>query len=421
MPTWGDSESKKIEVATEAVELQQLKPEAINHPNSPAAPLMNGMSPAATPGTRSPAPQGGASPYGGPPGGGYMGPANGYGQHQQGFNNGQVHGAYGQSTTSFQTEQSWGVTNGPAYGQQGYGQGHAYGAQHAGYTNEPDDIIDQYSDPQGFNNPPPAPYGAPQQQQPPYGINRSMTGGSSPAAMMGPRGSPAPQRSLTGGSSPVPSQGQFAHERNFDPRIAPARTYSPAPSQQGQFAGPGGVTAPGRTFSPAPMQGGGAPPPQRTYSPAPMQGGAPGRTYSPAPNGRGPPPPRQWSGDAAGPGPQRTYSPSPMGPQGGPRGGPGMGRAPPQRQYSNDTVGSQRQFSGDRPGMGGRGPSGNRPPPIRQYTNGGGDVPPGPRSPNFSRPTRSNTFDQQQQQQQPQVEDRSDAAYPGYKPYQPGR
>lgn len=411
MPTWGDSESKKIGVVEESVELQQLKPEG----NGPNAPLMNGMSPAGTPLSRTPVP-GGVSPYG-PPGsqaassgffggnpGGAPGGAVAYNNMPgQGYD--QMHNGYAPSPTSFHTEQSWGVTGGPM-GQE-YGQGHPQGgyAQH-GYTQEPVDM--QYGDKPGYSE-----YGAAGAMGPGYGRpppGRSMTGGSSNPSMM-------PARSMTGGSrgSPVPQQGQFAQDRQFDARIAPARTYSPSPQQQGQFPGP-----PQRTFSPAPVGG-----PQRTYSPGPrgLPGGpgGPGRTFSPAPGGpRGSPAPqRQWSADAAG---------------GGPRGGGGGGgggypapgpRAPPYRQYSTDSAQTappqqpSRQFSeSPRPmagggGGGGRGP----PPPVRGYT--ASDVPSGPRSPNFSRPTRSNTLDGPGFDQPPQEE--QSGAYPGYKPYQPAR
>lgn len=424
MPTWGDAESKKVGLAEEAVELQQLKPEA----NGQNAPLMNGMSPAATPGTMTPV-QGGVSPYG-PLGSqaapsGYMG-AGGFAgadpynnntnnnNHMPGQGYNQMHKGYGQSTTSFHTEQSWGVT-GVAPGQD-YGQGRPHmGYGQDSYTREPVDM--QYNEHGGYGE-----YGNHDAVNQGYGMGpaRSMTGGSNPSMM--------PARSMTGGSnpsivgaaaypdrshgSPAPQQAQLAHQRQFDPRIAPQRTYSPAPQQQDQF--PNG---PQRTFSPAP--------PQRSFSPAP---GGPQRTYSPAPGSRGGPgPQRQWSGDTA-PGlqggPPRTFSAAP-----GPRSSPGPHqrprppadaglplRGPPYRQYSADSAQTapapQRKFSSDSPRP--------RLPPQRQYT---ADAPPGPRSPNFSRPTRSNTFDQDygarndagMNQQEPS------GAYPGYKPYQPAR
>lgn len=416
MPTWGDAESKKVGVAEEAMELQQLKPEG----NGQTAPLMNGISPAATPGTRTPV-QGGVSPYGPPPGsqaasGGFPGANPGGAPGAVAYNNmpgqgyDQMHNGFGQSTTSFHTEQSWGVTGGPM-GQE-YGQGHpqaGYG-QH-GYTQEPADM--QYGDQPGYDE-----YGGAAAMGPGYGRpppSRSMTGGSNPSMM--------PTRSMTGGSrgSPAPQQGQFAQDRQFDSRIAPARTYSPAPQQQGQFPG-----APQRTFSPAP--------PQRSFSPAP---GGPQRTYSPGPGARSPP---RGPGGPGGPG--RTFSPAPGGPRGSPaplrqwsadaaRGGAGPGpRAPPYRQYSTDSAQTapphqqpSRQFSeSPRPMAGGVG--NGRPPPQRQYT-GGGDVPPGPRSPNFSRPTRSNTFDSGFDAAGPGAgagdQQEQSGAYPGYKPYQPAR
>lgn len=423
MPTWGDAEDKKIGIVEEEVELQQLKPEG----NGQGAPLMNGMSPAPTPGTRTPV-QGGMSPYG-PPGsqaassvflGGAPGGTPGASPYNnmpgQGYD--QMHNGYGQSTTSFHTEQSWGVTGGGPMGQEYGGQGHPQAGfgQH-GYAQEPVNM--QYGDQAAFSE-----YGGSNGTMGPGGYgrpvpSRSMTGGSNAPGM--------PKRSLTGGSSaasmaggpppqypdrsrgsPAPSQGAFTQDRQFDPRIAPARTYSPAPQQQqGQFAG----VPPPRTYSPAPQQqqsqfpGG---PPPRTFSPAPGPGG-PQRTYSPAPNGpRGPGPQRQWSGDTAGPG--RTYSPGP----GGPR-GPPQPRAPPYRQYSTDSAPPPRQFSESPRPM-----AGNRPAPQRQYTTGSSDVPPGPRSPNFSRPTtRSNTADGGYGGEQAQEE--PSGAYPGYKPYQPGR
>lgn len=383
MPTWGEAESKKVEA--EAVELQDIKKTESN--NGQAAPLINGMSPAGTPGTRTPV--NGAGPYG-PPGSqaatsGYLGGgpgANQYGARNmpgQGYSQGQD--MYAQSTTTLATEQSWGVTGG------GYGQNN--------YTQEPAAMY-AYDDNAGYNQ-----YGANGGMNQPYGMGgatRSMTGSSNPSM----RGTPA--RQMTGGSnismgappsypdtsrrSPAPAQVPFPSDRQFDPRIAPQRTYSPAPQQQGQF--PNG---PQRTFSPAPPQRSFSPAPQRSFSPGPQ---GPQRNYSPAPQQR------QWSGDTA----------------------PG-GRGPPNRQYSNDSARTapnpQRQYSGDSAyrGPGSRGPMGGGPgprsrpqqQPLRQYTTD--NVPPGPRSPNFSRPTRSNTYDDggygagtPQQQQEP-------AAYPG--------
>lgn len=397
MPTWGDADSKKVEVEAqaeaEAVELQQLKkPDVVNGPN---APLMNGMSPAGTPGPGTPVQN--ASPYGAPgamnASSGYLGAAgapaaNGYNSMnnmsgQGGY--GQMHNAYGQSTTSFHTEQSWGVTGAPvgqdygqAHSQVGYGQ-NGWAQEPEGYGAQPG--YDQYANssaPTGINQP----YG----RAPP---TRSLTG-SSGASMVG-GGAAYPDRSR---GSPAPSQGQFPSDRSFDPRIAPQRTYSPAPMQQGQF--PGG--APQRTYSPAP-QG-----PPRTFSPAP---GAPPRHFSPAPGARSSPgPQRGWSADTA---PGRGPAP----------------RGPPHRQFSTDSAQTapppRRQFSNDSPrpmGGGNRPPhlANGRAPPQRQYT---ADVPAAPRSPNFSRPTRSNTYDEAYapaggQEEQP-------AAYPGYKPYQPTR
>lgn len=385
MPTWGDAESKKVE--TEAVELKDLKK---TEANGQLAPLMTGVSPAPTPGTRTPVNS--AGPYGPPvsqaAASGYLGGAS-PGQDPyaarnmpaQGYN--QQSNMYGQSTT-LATEQSWGITGG------GYGQN--------GYTQEPT-AMHGYDDKAGYNQ-----YGANGAMGQQYGMGgatRSMTGGSNPSM----RGMPA--RQMTGGSntsmgpppsypdqsrgSPAPSQGQFSSDRQFDPRIAPQRTYSPAPQQQGQV--PNG---PQRNFSPAPPQRSFSPAPQRSFSPAPQ---GPQRNYSPAPQQR------QWTGDAA---------------PGG-RGPPPGGRGPPRRQYTNDSAQSvpnpQRQYSADsyRGGPGpGPGPMGGGPrprPQQRQYT---ADVPPGPTSPNFSRPTRSNTYDEggyggssaPAQQQEP-------AAYPG--------
>lgn len=368
MPTWGDSESKRVE--TQAVELQDLKKTETN--NGQAVPLMNSISPAATPVSRTPV-NGGASPYG-PPGSqaaasGYLGGAAGanpYGARNlpgQGYN--QVPNTYGQSTASLGTEQSWGVTGG------GYGQNT--------YTQEPASMHG-YDDKAGYNQ-----YdanGAMSGMNQPYGMSgatRSMTGGSNPSM----RGTPA--RSMTNDSnaslgpppsypdrsrgSPAPPQGQFASDRQFDPRIAPQRTYSPAPQQQGQFP-PNG---PQRNFSPAPPQRSFSPAPQRNFSPGP-QGSQ--RTYSPSPQQR------QWSADAA-PG----------------RGPPPGGRGPPNRQYSADSHRSPRPMGG-----------GPRPLPQRQYT---ADVPPGPRSPNFSRPTRSNTYDDNSYSTSGGGQQQDSAAYPG--------
>lgn len=372
MPTWGDAESKKVEA--EAMELQDIK--KTESTTGQAAPLMNGMSPAGTPGTRTPV--NGAGPYG-PPGSqaaasGYLAGAPGANQYDarnmpgQGYGQGQD--IYGQSTATLATEQSWGVTGG------GYDQNN-------NYTQEPAAMY-AHDDNAGYNQ-----YGANvAMNQQPYGVagvGRSMTGGSN-------RGIPA--RQMTGGSnasmgtappsypdpsrgSPAPSQAPFSSDRQFDPRIAPQRTYSPAPQQQGQF--PNG---PQRTFSPAP---------QRSFSPGPQ---GPQRTYSPAPQQR------QWSADA----------------------GPG-GRGPPNRQYSTDSARTapnpQRQYSDAYRGSGPRGPMGGGPgprprpqqQPLRQYTTN--DVPPGPKSPNFSRPTRANTYDDGNYGAGTPPPQQEPAAYPG--------
>lgn len=397
MPTWGDAESKKVGVVVEEeVELQQLKPEATGQ----TASLMNGMSPAATPGTRTPV-QGGMSPYmppssqaassgfltahntGGAPGAYNNMPGQGYDQMGNGF---------GQSTTSFHTEQSWGVTGG-AMGQE-YGQGHpqaGFGQQ--GYTQEPTDMQYGNGSQHGYGD---------------YGAAGAMGQGYGRP--------PAPARSMTGGSrgSPVAQQGQFSQDRQFDSRIAPARTYSPAPQQQGQFPGdyPG---TPQRTFSPAP--------PPRNFSPAP--GGSP-RTYSPGPGAgpRGPP-----GGPRGPPGPGRSFSPAPqrqwsadaVGARRSPGPGPGP-RGAPYRQYSTDSAQTapaapMRQYSeSPRPMGNGAG----RPPPLRKNT-GGSSMQQGPRSPNFSRPTRSNTFDSGYENPGAGDQQEQMGAYPGYKPYQPTR
>lgn len=435
MPSWGDAESKKIHLEEESVELQQLKPPEAN------APLMTGMSPAGTPGTRTPV-QGSMSPYG-PPGSdaassGYFGgapaaaagarpgagPYNnnnnnnmpGHG-HGQGYN--QAPSAYGQSTTSFHTEQSWGVTPGPMPMGQEYGQtqGHPQqGYGQPGYTQEPQAYGEQnvYGDYDANN----ASVASNIHQGYGVGPTRSLTGGSTNSMRNGPG---YPDRSH---GSPAPPQGQFGQDRAFDPRLLPQRTASPAQSQ-GSFDP---RLMPQRTGSPAQQQGAFPGDPrmmaQRTNSPAQQQGAFPGapppRTFSPAPQQ------------------QRSFSPGPQG-QGQSRGGPGP-RYPPG-------LGPLRQMSGDAPQS--RGPS-QRSPPYRQdsaqmgppsgqrqqYSNsprpGQQRMPPprsqtmdrvepsrspGMREGNFSRPMRSNTFDQTQAGEQ----NGGSAAYPGYKPYQPGR
>lgn len=406
MPTWGDAENKKVEVEAEAMELKDLKkPEAIA---GQTAPLMNGMSPAATPGPRTPV-NGGASPYGPPSSqataNGYPGSAAGvpgtipYGNNMPGQGYHQAQSAYGRSTTSFNTEQSWGVT-GSGYNQNAYAQDPS---QMSGYDDQTG--YNQYgvngSMQSGVN------------QQYGMGPTRSMTGGSTPSMRAGP-----PVRSMTGGStasmrapppsypdrshgSPAPQQ-DFAQDRQFDPRIAPQRTYSPAPiQQQGQLS-----NAPPRTFSPAPLQGTFPPGPQgqqgppRSFSPAPQRSFSPGpqgqqgppRSFSPAPQQRSSPAQqqRQWSADTA-PG----------------RGPPGRGL--PFRQYSTDSAQTapnpQRQYSEDSYSQ--RQPV-QRAAPQRQYT---ADIPPGPKSPNFSRPTRSNTYDNSHAGNSNQQEQQS--TYPG--------
>lgn len=438
MPVWGDSESKKVHLEPEAVELQQLKPSEAN------APLMNGMSPAGTPGTRTPVP-GGVSPYG-PPGSqaassGYLGGAPGAAPGTspysplagQGYNQ-QMHNAYGQSTTSFHTEQSWGVTPGPPmpmggqeYGSQG--PGHAQpGYGQPGYSQEPEAYGEQsvYGD-YGANNGSMA-SGINQG----YGVGpvRSMTGGST-RSMRG--GAGYPDRSH---GSPGPQQGQFGHERAFDPRLMPQRTASPA-QHQGAFDP---RLLPQRTGSPAQQPQGAFDPrvmPQRTNSPAQQQGtfpGAPTRTFSPAPQQqqqqqqqqqRSFSPAPQGS-PRGGPGPRYPPGPGPLrqmsgdAPQGGR--GPGPRRAPPYRQDSAQTVpppGQRQQFANSpRPG-----PQQQRmpPAPARSQTMDRMEPPrsPGPRD-NFSRPMRSNTFDLAQADGE-QEGGGAGAAYPGYKPYQPGR
>lgn len=440
MPVWGDAESKKIHLEEEAVELKQLKPPETT------APLMSGMSPAGTPGTRTPV-QGGVSPYG-PPGSeaassGYFGgaPAAAAGARAgpgpynnmpgQGYN--QMRNGYDQSTTSFHTEQSWGVTSGVTQMGQHYqqGQGHPQvqaGYGQPGYTQEPDVYGEQsiYGD-YGANN---ASMASGINQGYGMGPTRSMTGGSTHSMR---NGAGYPDRS---NGSPAPQQGQFGAERAFDPRILPQRTASPA-QQQGSFdprllpqrtASP--AQQPGafpndprmmaqRTNSPAQQQGAfpGAPPP-RTYSPAPQQQ-QPQRSYSPAPSQQrsfSPAPQGQGSPRGGGPGPRYPPGPGPLRQMSGdaPPQGRGPPRGPPYRQDSAQTVpgpGQRQQFSNSpRPGQ-------QRMPPSRSQTMDRMEPPRSPatgRDSNFSRPMRSNTFDQTQGGDQ-------EAAYPGYKPYQPGR
>ncbi|KUI63281.1 hypothetical protein VP1G_10432 [Cytospora mali] len=452
MPTWEDSESKKVVLEEEVVELQQLKkPET----NGQGQPLMNGMSPSPSPGPNTPNGPGPRSPYGpqgnqaaangymgpgprgpgsrgpgGPPGAGAM--PNPYGMQQgQGYN--QMSNGYAQSQATFHTEQSWGVTGGQDYGQMpapsptgydqpdysppptnapGYFDQGAY-SEYGGTGNGP--VPPVMNQPYGMGaEPPQAQQPQPQRRGPPRGALGAVGGAAMPDRS---RGSPAPQQEpgFTGGQldqppltySPSPVQGGFspAPERSFSP--APQRTFSPAP-QQGFSPVP-----PQRAFSPAPPQRAFSPAPQRTFSPAPQQGfpSGPQRNFSPAPQ-------RQYSADSA-PGPGR----GPMPPRGAPRGPP---RGPPYRQFSADSAPNpQRQFSGDSAGRPLVGGLAGRPPPQRQFTadmarppqspgpqnNGGFDFQSG-----FSRPSRTNTFDSAGGDQPEQS-----GAYPGYKPYQPGR
>lgn len=413
--------------------MQQLRKPETNGQNQPPP---TGVLPSPFPGANAPPGPGRRSPYGPqgnqPAANGYVGPVRGpprtapgegtmaspYGA-QQGPGYNQMHQGYGQSQASFNTEQSWGVTGGQDYGQMPVPSPTGYGEDEYSPPPTAPGYFDQgaYSEYGGNGNGPVRPgmnqpYGMgpdPQQiRQQRTGPPRGAIGAVAGAAMSDrSRGSPAPQQhqqqrepGLAGGQfqpppltySPSPMQGGLssAPERSFSP--APQRTYSPAP--QRTFS-----PAPQRTFSPAP---------QRTFSPAPQRAfsPAPQRTFAPAPQ-------RQFSADSA-PGPGR----GPMPPRGPPRG-------TPYRQFSADSAPTpQRQFSG---GPGGRplvgGVAGQRPPPQRQYT---ADMARPPQSPGpqnnagfdfqsgFSRPSRSNTLERAD-------DDQSGAAYPGYKPYKPGR
>lgn len=397
MPTWDSSESKRLEAEADAVELQNIRKPEGNNPNQP---LLNGMSPAATPGATTPIGQNGRSPYGpqGPQAAasGYMGAGpGGYGPPAPAYN--PMHNGYDQSQASFHTGQSWGVTGGQDYGQMPGPSPTEYGYNTSPVQTPLYDEHGAYSEYGMPGNAPVQPgadqYGVagaqPERRGPPRGAVGAVGGAgrASPA----PRGSPAP-----------PPQQDFGFGGGqFD---APPRTYSPAPVQ--------------RTFSPAP--------PPRTFSPNPQQqfGPGPQRQFSadsaPGP-GRRPMPPRgqpfrQFSADSA-PNPQRQYSsssPRPLAGGGpGPRPDPG-GRGPPRRQYTD----------------GGPAPSspGGRGPPRRQYT---GDMAPAPSSPGpmnnggfdfesgFSRPPRANTFDTSYNNGGGGGQPKEKAAYPGYKPYQP--
>ena len=440
MPTWGDSESKKVMLEEEEVELQQLNKPGANGQNQPPA---NGMSPSPTAGG-----PGGMSPYG-PQGNqaaasGYMGPGPGTpgmpqgpgmmgdpygGQQGQGYN--QMHNGYAQSQASFHTEQSWGVTGAQDYGQMplpghsplGYDQqdymespGHApgyfdptsyseYGGNATGPVQPPmDQPYGMGAEPQQIQQP------QPQRRGPPRGA-KGAVGGMEGASMPDrSHGSPAPQQQQLPQAEPAFSGGQFD---------AAPLTYSPAPTQ-GSFP-----AAPERTFSPAPPQRTFSPAPQRSFSPAPQRTFSPGpqRTFSPAPQ-------RQFSADSA---PLPGGRGPPMGGRGPPgRGPPGRGppRGPPNRQFSADSAPNpQRQFSGDSAGRPLVGGLAGRPPPRRQYT---ADMAPPPGSPGpqnnagfdfqsgVSRPpARANTFDVAGGGGNDQSE--QSGAYPGYKPYQPGR
>ncbi|KAI3401566.1 hypothetical protein diail_10167, partial [Diaporthe ilicicola] len=382
MPTWEASESKRLEAEAESVELQHLRKPESNGPNQP---LLNGMSPAATPGATTPVGQNARSPYGpqGPQAAasGYMGAGPGagaYGMKAPPYS--QMHNGYDQSQAAFHSTETWGVTGGQDYGQMPGPSPGEYG----GYNQSPVQTPG-YDERGGYNDygmPGSAPgqpamdqYGMagaqPERRGPPRGAVGAV-GGAGARASPAPRGSPAP--------APPPQQDYGFGGGQFD---APPRTYSPAPVQ--------------RTFSPAP--------PQRNFSPAPPQ-----RTFSPAA------PQRQFSADSA-PAPGRR----PMPPRG-----------PPSRQFSADSAPNpQRQYSSSSPRpLAGGGMPGGRPPPRRQFT---ADPSPGPPSPGpmnsggfdfqsgFSRPPpRVNTFDNSYNGggggggQQEET-----AAYPGYKPYQP--
>ncbi|KAJ0121250.1 hypothetical protein J7T55_008413 [Diaporthe amygdali] len=405
MPTWGDSESKRLEAEADSVELRNLRKPESNGANQP---LMNGMSPAATPGATTPVGQNARSPYG-PQGAqaaasGYMGAGSGasaYGTPAPPYN--QMHNGYDQSQASYHTGQSWGITGGQDYGQMPGPSPTEYGYNQSPVQTPGYDEHGAYSEYGMQGNGPVQPatdqYGVagaqPERRGPPRGAVGAV-GGAGPRASPAPRGSPAPP----------PQQDYGFGGGQFD---APPRTYSPAPVQQ--------------TFSPAPPQRTFSPAPQRTFSPGPQRNFSPGpqRNFSPGPGG----PQRQFSADSA-PGPGRR----PMPPRG-----------QPFRQFSADSAPNpQRQYSSSspRPLAGGGGPGGRPGPgpgPRRQYTADAGPAPssPGPMNnggfdfqSGFSRPpARANTFDTSYnggggggggggQQEEP-------AAYPGYKPYQPKR
>lgn len=389
MPTWEASESKRLEAQAEAeaVELQNIRKPEGNNPNQP---LLNGMSPAATPGATTPIGPNGRSPYGpqGPQAAasGYMGagPGGAYGPPAPAYN--PMHNGYDQSQASFHTGQSWGVTGGQDYGQMPGPSPTEYGYNTSPAQTPLYDERGAYSE---YGMPANAPgqspvdqYGMagaqPDRRGPPRGAVGAV-GGAGPRASPAPRGSPAP--------APPPQQDFGFGGGQFD---APPRTYSPAPVQ--------------RTFSPAP--------PQRTFSPNPQQQFGPG-------------PQRQFSADSA-PAPGRR----PMPPRGQPFRQFSADSAPnPQRQYSSS---SPRPLAGGGPGPGGRGPGsrgpGGRGPPRRQYT---ADVGPAPSSPGptnnggfdfesgFSRPPRANTFDTSYNGGGGGGQPEETSAYPGYKPYQP--
>lgn len=477
MPTWEDSERKKVVLEEEVVELQQLnKPEA----NGQGQPPMNGRSPPPGPGANTPVGPGGRSPYG-PQGnhaaaGGHMGPGPGAlgGPHgtgampnpyamQQGPGFNQMHNGYAQPQ-AYHTEQSWGVTGGQDYGQMpgpspsgyeqpGYFEQGAY-SEYGATGNGP--VPPGINQPYGIGAEPQQPQ--PQRRGPPRGAIGAV-GGDASVVPDRSLSSPAPQQQqqqqqqeagFVGGQfdqgpltySPTPVQGAFppAPDRAFSP--APQRSFSPAPQ---------------RTFSPAPPQQAFPPAPQRTFSPAPQRtfSPAPQRQFSPAPQrqfsadsapapGRGPMPPRGPPGSGSLRGPPGSEPPRGL-PRGGPpRGPPGVGpprgapRGTPYRQFSADSAPNpQRQFSGDSVGRPLVGGLAGRPPPRRNFTADAGPAPSPSGSPNpqnnagfdlqsgYTRPSRANTFDDSindnnndaggnQAQQQP-------AAYPGYKPYQPAR
>lgn len=446
MPTWGESRGDKIAIEDDdAMELKDMRnPEK----SGLEVPLMTGVSPSGTgtPGAVSPITQNGRNPYGAPGSqgapSGYFGAggaqgANPYGtQGQQAYS--QVANGYGQSQTSFATDQGYGMQG--QYNQRGFTQSPALGQGGFAGAQSPQQGFNEY----GQNNGPMAsgitqPYGAvaaAARRGPPLGAAGVVGTAGFPDRS---RGSPAPQQGYGQNNTSMASdmnqpygmpagQGQplagpgamaaavYADRSRGSP--VPQQEYGQNGSMNQQFGmsagqrqppmGPGAMAAAQygdrSRGSPAPSVMGAAAYPDRSRgSPAPGQRGnyadrspmpPPQRQYSADASGRMPRAPNRQYSQGSTPQPQRSYTPQPQ-----------RSYTPQQQPQRSYTSNSARQ------------------PPRRQYSN---DVASGPKSPGpennggfdfqsgYSRPEQYINNNSQQQPQQSGA-----AAYPGYKPYKP--